>query len=225
MATLTRLRRRTAAAGLAAAALAIMLAGCANPFEPAKPEPPDPSGFTPDFTTPPKVLITLADALANKGPAGRLAWADAMADSTGPGTRGFFAFHDPLVLSAWRLSSSVPTPDPWKLENERRFYDWFVARYDGEYSMVWDRDDTSPIDDIDDAAGTALLHRKYYVAATPSTTTLIIAIGYVDLYMVKYDGRWFVTRWQDRLDPLIGVDPVDQDNRTLGWRRLESSSS
>jgi hypothetical protein len=47
----------------------------------------------------------------------------------------------------------------------------------------------------------------------------------VDLVLVKYDGRWWILRWEDRLDPLIGVDPVDQDNRTLGWRRLDSVSS
>lgn len=91
--------------------------------------------------------------------------------------------------------------------------------------MVFDADDTSPNDLIDETAGTALLHRKYYVAATASTTTLIVAVGYVDLYLVKYQGRWYVLRWEDRLDPLIGVDPVDPNNRTLGWRRLESVAS
>jgi len=223
MAALTPRLRRLAVAAFAALALAH--AGCANPFAPATPEPPDPSGITPDYSSPEKLINTLAEALANKGPAGRLAWADAMADSVGGDPRAFYAYQDPRVLSAWLLSSPVAPPDPWGLEEERRFYDWFVARYDGEYSMVWADDNDSPRDEIDESAGTALLHRQYYVAATPSTTTLIIAIGYVDLYMARYDGRWFVTRWQDRLDPLIGVDPVDQDNRTLGWRRMESSSS
>jgi hypothetical protein len=223
MAALIRALRR--AAGPLAAVLALALAGCANPFEPATPEPPDPSGIREDFSTPAKLLATLIAAIENKGPAGRLAWTDAMADSTGPDTRAFYAFHDPRVLSAWRLSSPVAPPEPWDLELEKRFYDRFIALYDGEYVMAFDDDDYSPNDVIDEAAGTALLHRKYYIAATVASSATVIAIGYVDLYMVKYDGRWFVIRWEDRLDPLIGVDPVEPDNVTLGWRRLESVSS
>lgn len=223
MAALIRLLRRAAPAALAALALAV--SGCTNPFAPATPEPPDPSGIREDFSTPAKLLQTLEAAIANKGPAGRLAWTDAMADSTGPDTRAFYAFQDPRVLSAWLLSSPVAPPDPWTLELEKRFYDKFVTLYDGEYAMAFDTDDTSPNDVIDESAGTALLHRKYYVAATVSNSAVIIAIGYVDLYLVKYDGRWFVIRWQDRLDPLVGVDPAEPDSRALGWRRLESVSS
>lgn len=223
MAALTRASRRLAWPVLAALALAV--SGCVNPFQPATPEPPDPSGIREDFSTPPKLLATLKAAIENKGQAGRLAWADAMADSTSPATRSFYAFHDPRVVSAWRLSSPVPPPEPWNLELERRFYDRFVALYSYEYLMEFDDDDTSPNDVIDDGAGTALLHRKYYVAASVPSSPVIIAIGYVDLYLAKYDGRWFVVRWEDRLDPQIGVDPSDPDNRSLGWRRLESVSS
>jgi len=213
------------AAGPLVAVCALALAGCANPFEPATPEPPDENGVVQDYSTPAKLLATLIAAIENKGPSGRLAWADAMADSTGPGTRAFYAFHDPLVLSAWRLSSPVAPPEPWDLELEKRFYDRFIALYDGEYVMAMDSSSTAPNDVIDESAGTALLHRKYYVATTISGSDLVIAIGEADLYMVKYDGRWFVIRWEDRLDPLIGVDPVEPDNVTLGWRRLESVSS
>lgn len=225
MAALTRIPGRAARPLLLALALAIAAAGCTNPFAPATPESPDAGGIVEDFSTPAKLLGTLEAAMGNKGPSGRLAWRDAMADSTGAGTRAFYAFQDPRVLSAWRLSSPVTPPDPWTIDNETRFYDKFIGQFDGEYVLVFDKDDTSPKDDIDESAGTALLHRKYYVGATASSTTLIVAIGYVDLYLVKYQGRWFVVRWDDRLDPLIGVDPADPNNRTLGWRRLESAAS
>lgn len=225
MAALTR--PRPASRWLLPTALALALAGggCTNPFAPATPEPPDSGGIVEDFSTPAKLLSTLEAAMSNKGPAGRLAWRDALADSVGDGTRAFYAFQDPRVLSAWLLSSPVTPPNPWTIDNETRFYDRFIGQFDGEYVMTFDRDDTSPLDDIRDAEGTALLHRKYYVAATNASTTLIVAVGYVDLYLVKYQGRWFVTRWDDRLDALIGVDPADPNNRTLGWRRLESAAS
>lgn len=222
MAALIRTLRRTARPLLAA--FALFLAGCANPFAPATPEPPDPSGITQDYSSPARLLNTLTAAMENKGEAGRLAWIDALADSTGPDTRAFYAFQDARVLSAWRLSSPVAPPDPWTIDNERLFYDRFI-QFDGEYTMQFGEDDTSPNDLIDETAGTALLHRQYIVATTAGSTTRIIAIGYVDLYLVKYQDRWFVIRWDDRLDPLIGVDPADPDNLTLGWRRLESASS
>ena len=72
MAALIRIFRR--AAGPLLVALALAVAGCANPFAPATPEPPDPSGITEDFSTPAKLLNTLVAAMENKGEAGRLAW-------------------------------------------------------------------------------------------------------------------------------------------------------
>ena len=91
--------------------------------------------------------------------------------------------------------------------------------------MTFEPDSTSPLDNIDNVAGTALLHRHYTVTAKTSSSTAIIAIGYVDLVLVRYDGRWWVLLWEDRLDDAIGVDPVIKDNRTIGWRRLDSVSS
>lgn len=223
MAALIRPRAATLLALVGALALAV--SGCVNPFEPATPEPPDSSGVVEDFSTIDRLLSTLVAAMENKGQAGRQAWANAMADSTGPGTRAFYAFHDPLVLSAWKLSSPVEPPEPWNLELERLFYDKFTALYNYDYVMVFDDDLTSPSDEIDESAGTALLHRQYFVAASVPSGAVVIAIGYVDLYLQKYDGRWFVTRWQDRLDPEIGVDPVEPESYTFGWRRLDSASS
>jgi hypothetical protein len=224
MAALNRLVRRVAWPLLTVFALSG--AGCTNPFKPATPEPPDPGGVPEDFSSPERLLATLELAIEDKGSStGRLAWANAMADSSGPGTRNFVANHDPRVLSEWLLSSPVPPPSPWGLYEERRFYDKFVTVYPKEYAMTFAPDSTSPLDIIDESSGTALLHRRYNVTANTSSSTAVIAIGYVDLVLVKYDGRWWVLRWEDRLDDAIGVDPVDKNNRTIGWRRLDSVSS
>lgn len=223
MAALTRIRR--AALRALAPALALALAGCTNPFAPAQPVPPSSGGIVEDYSTTARLLSTLVAAVQAKGPAGRQAWVNAMADSTGPGTRAFYAFADPQVLSKWNLNAPVDAPDPWDLELEKLFYDKFTGLFPYDYAMSFDPDLTSPSDEIDDVAGTALLHRKYYVAAGAPSGSIWIAIGYVDLYLVKYDGRWWVTRWQDRLDPQVGVDPTDPQNVTLGWRRFESVSS
>jgi hypothetical protein len=224
MAALIRFLRRAAWPLLTALALAG--AGCVNPFEPATPEPPDPGGVQENFSTPEDLIATLEAAIEDKGSStGRQAWANAMAESAGIGTRNFTAVHDPRVLSEWLLSAPVPPPDPWVLRDERRFYDRFVIVYPDEYDMTFLPDSTSPRDVLDEPSGTALYHRKYEVKANTSGSPKVIAIGYVDLFLVKYDGRWWVLRWEDRLDPLIGVDPVDKNNRTLGWRRLDSASS
>jgi hypothetical protein len=86
--------------------------------------------------------------------------------------------------------------------------------------MKFERDDGSPADFIDESAGTALLHRHYYIAAGPSDDTKVIAIGFVDMGLVKYDGNWHILLWKDRIDPQFGLDPT-ADVVPLGWRRLE----
>lgn len=208
-----------------ALAAAVLLGGCVNPFEPATPQPPDTGGITTDFTTPERLVQTLEIALENRQSAGRQAWLDALADSTGPGTRAFYAFQDSRVLADWRQSSPVEPPDPWDRTQESLFYDDFVNLFPADYEVTFDEDLTSPADDIDNSAGTALLHRRYVVETTIANATVAIAVGYVDLHLVRYDGRWFVTRWDDRLDANIGVSPQNLENRTLGWRRLDSVSS
>ena len=225
MDALTRLR--TPRAGAIAAALLVtglVLAGCTNPFKPATPEPPDQSGLVADYSTPAKLLSTLQAAMQTKGPAGALAWVDAMASPSGPFAPGFRAVHDPRVLDKWKLSSPVAPPEPWDYDLEKAFYNNFTSRVYPSYDfvMLFDRDDNSVDDEIDEAAGTATLHRFYYIAAALQDGAKIVAIGFVDLSLVKDQGRWYVLEWKDRVDPTIGVDPSDEDNVTLGWRRLEN---
>ena len=205
-------------------ALALTLSGCTNPFKPATPEAPDQGGLVADYSTPAKLLLTLQAAMQDKGPAGALAWIDAMASPTGVFAPGFRAVHDPRVLDKWKLSSPVVPPEPWDYELEKAFFNNFTSRVYPSYDfvMAFDRDDDSVDDVTDEAAGTALWHRRYYIAAALQDGAKIVAIGYVDLSMVRDQGRWYVLEWKDRVDPSIGVDPSDEDNVTLGWRRLEN---
>jgi hypothetical protein len=224
MAALTRFRPAAARPLALGIVLALAVSGCTNPFKPATPAPPDTQGLRADYSTPEKVLATLAAAMSVKA-SGATAWIDAMASPTGPFAPGFVAFQDPVVLDKWLLSSQVPPPDPWNTEVERTFFSYFVGNVYPQYPflMVFERDNNSIEDVIDEASGTATLHKHYYIAATlPDESTQIVAIGYVDLRMVKYEGSWHILIWQDRVDPAVGVNPTDQDYVTLGWRRLES---
>lgn len=205
-------------------ALALALSGCTNPFKPATPFPPSSGGLVADYSTPAKLLETLKAAMENKGPAGATAWIDAMASPTGPAPPGFVALPDPLVLDKWNISSQVPPPDPWNYEVEKTFFGSFVSDVypSYEFVMTFGPDNTSVQDVVDEASGTATLHRHYKIEAQLPAGPKAVAIGYVDLGMVKYGGSWHILLWKDRLDPTIGVNPTDQDNVTLGWRRMES---
>lgn len=211
-----------------AAVLLVATAGCVNPFEPAKPEKPTSAPVVPNFSTPDGVLATIRLAIENKGASGRNAFYDALGDSTTGATPSFYAVHDPSVVDAWRIIAQRDPPDPWWTWNEKRFYDYLIsvlAQF--TYAFQWAPDNSQPIDKIDDVAGTAILHRYYVLQATSTDGKLqtIIAIGYADLYLQRLGGRWYLIRWEDRVDPAIGVNPIDPKNRTMGWRRLDSTGT
>lgn len=225
MATLTRRARLALVAGSLLLA-AVLLGGCRNPFTPATPEPPAAGGVVEDFRTPDKVLETISLAIADKGQNGATAYANAYADSTQPTDKAFYAFHWPAAVDAWRASSPRDPPNPWDLRLERAFYQYLVAyRPTASYLMTWDADPTSPSDEIEVTPNLALIHRRYVLfTSTSETDVSVIAIGYADLYLYKDNGRWYIYRWQDRVDPNIGVNPVDLDQLSMGARRLDSTS-
>ncbi len=215
---------------LGCVALASLTASCTNPFRPADPPPPSGNAVVENFATPAAVLETIADAIRNKGPSGQTAYANAFAESTATRltSRAFYAFHFPAVVANWRTISQREPPSPWDLTLERNFYNYLVGVYETfDYTFVWERDSGSPNDEIDDASGTALLHRKYTLVASSESTleVKVIAIGFVDLFLYKDSGRWAIYRWQDRIDPQVGVTPVDPDELSMGARRLNSQSA
>jgi hypothetical protein len=162
-----------------------------------------------------------------KGSSGRNAYYDALADSTSASTPAFYAFHYPAVVDAWRLTAQRDPPNPWDLRLEKLFYDYLISVLpEFTYVFAWGPDNTAQLDQIDDSAGTALVHRYYELQALSSDGQIqkTIAIGFADLYMQKVNSRWVLIRWEDRVNPADGVNPADPDHRSMGWRRLDSTT-
>ncbi|MEO5988387.1 MAG: hypothetical protein ABIU54_13165 [Candidatus Eisenbacteria bacterium] len=226
MAALIRITQRALALGMLTLAL-LAVGGCRNPFTPADPEPPAAGGVTEDFRTPAKLLDTITAALADKGQSGASAYINAFADSTQASEKAFYAFHWPAAIDAWRAVSLRDPPQPWDLTLERAFYQYLVGyRPTASYTLTWNDDPTSESDEIDlpSAPNLAVIHRRYTLYTSTSETDIaVIAIGYADLYLYKANGRWFIYRWQDRIDPDIGVNPTDPEQLSMGARRLEST--
>ncbi len=209
-----------------ALALAVSVSGCRNPFQPATPELPTGLPVIENFSSPDSLLTTMANAVMKKGTSGRNAYYHALADSTGGLTPGFYAVPYPAVADAWRLTAQRDPPNPWNLPLEKLFYDYLIAVLPGfTYSFAWAHDNTQSVDILDDGAGTALYHRYYELQASSADglTTKTIAVGYADLYMLKVNSRWYLTRWEDR----VGKDQslADPEQRSMGWRRLDSTTS
>lgn len=208
--------------GVACAALALLASGCVNPFQPSDPEPPTSGGVVTNFTTPEKLLDTIAEAISAEA-SGAIAYSETLADSTAGTTPfGFYAVPDPLALTTWRQSSGRDPYDVGDVRHERLFFSDLLTVLDSfDYTFVFAEDTNSPNDDIDNTAGTALLHRFYVLQASSGSIEEIIAIGYADLYLRKHNGRWWLVRWDDRIDPATGVNPANLYNRSMGWRRLD----
>ena len=127
------------------------------------------------------------------------------------------------MLAEWRASPGAGDPyEPGDTRHERLFFSELMGVLESfEYQFAWGTDTGSERDEI--GAETALLHRYYQLTATSPDGLLFedIAIGYADLTMRKYNGRWWLVRWDDRIDPTIGVNPSNTYNRTMGARRLD----
>ena len=213
---------RWLATAVAAAALAA-LCGCTNPFEPAKPPASSGAGVVEDYSTSKKLLDTIAAAMAAKSD-GASAYINAFADSTTAGDLyGFHAFHDQSVIDLYNQTAGHNAPTDWNKTLERQFFSYFmgVEHPTFAFTLVWQKDPSQPIDE--DGSDRALLHRTYALEATLNNLQETIMIGRCDLYLYKNGPRWYIYRWQDRVDPSIGPNPqVNKDELSWGQRRLES---
>ncbi len=220
-----RLAPRLAVLALAWMAMTggVFSGGC-NLFRPAVPEPPTLPPIIPNYRSPEKTLATMAVALAAKAQ-GSQVWLGAFGDSAAAGVPGFHQFFDPADVAVYQGSCQCTAPSDWNLGQEQSFYlallnvrpsDSYAARFDS----VAAQPDPPPNDDTH-----VLLHRYYHVIATSpdGNSSLVIAIGYADLYFTKDSGeRWLITRWDDHVDPAVTANPVDPYQLSLGRRRLES---
>jgi hypothetical protein len=204
-----------------------LLSGCTNPFTPATPEPPGAGGgVVEQFNSTENLLATVAAAMSVRGVSGQTAYYNALADSTGPGVFAFYAFHAPGDIDAWHAQTGL-TPDPvWAQGQERPFFGYLGELAPGlTYAFTWTPDDLSGLDPTPTET-LAMVHRHYYLTASSSdfTSERIVAVGYADLYMQKVGARWFLYRWEDRIDPAYGANPSDPDAISMGRLRLNSYS-
>ncbi len=213
-------------------ALALAAAGCVNPFMPATPPPPGAGATVPHlFGTEDQLLGTIEAAFESPGALGRAAYEDALADSTTAETFAFYAFFPPAIVDAYHAATGAYPPDPWDQPHEMIAYDYLtnyiVAKYPTlKYSFAWTKDNTYSTEDVHEPTS-AILHRRYvYSAHSEDLVTVYkeLAMGYADLYLQKVNGRWYLYRWEDRIDPQspYGPDPVDPENVCMGKRRLDS---
>lgn len=229
MTTPSLFRRRMQLAGLLSGLLAasLLLASCQNPFTPATPETPDGDCIAEEYGTPDELLNTMALAIATRSPCGANAWTHAFAESTSASDRAFRAFYDPAVKASWQATTQQTAPEPWGLALESKMHtkiSGIISTY--VYVWQWLPDAGSGLDEFPADADTGLMHRRYKLFATDATgtQTLEIAAGYADLAVQKKGGRWSVFRWNDRLDPDVGLVPANQLAYSMSFRRLESVS-
>lgn len=204
----------------ALAALVLALAGAwgCDTFKPRRPEAPAGPPLYVTYSEPESTLDTMRRGLENRTDAGISAYMGALADTATDG-RAFLAFMDPAAADLWQQSSQKPPPDIWDRNRELNFLNYFTKRVvTSECQMAWTRDSRYP-----DLIGSSevVLYRHYVVSTLSPNDTL--AIGYAALTLdLVGAGSWKMTRWQDQVDPEIGIIPAKSTWLSFTSRRLET---
>ncbi len=206
---------------LAVTAIGLSGNGCSELHKPTAPVP-DRSHLHPSYAQPESCLHYMRLGIERKDAAGLDAYLGALADTTSDGV-GFHAFFDPLVWNAYPGLK----PADWDLPHEAQFLPVFIDMHADPYEMKWLPDEVYPYDYVSPEGDRMILHRRYEVRALRQATadTLLIAVGYAELHFARISAsRWALTRWQDRVDPAVGVEPADPEQRTFGYRRLDAGA-
>jgi hypothetical protein len=224
MGTLTLRASRPLRAGLVLGVLAVLVTGCGL-FKPATPEiGGGGSGCTlvPSYADTGDCLRYMQIGIQLKDDCGKEAYLGALADSTKDGM-GFHAFFDQAV---WEAYDGI-RPADWNLDYEAQFVSLFNNVKLLPYRMMWLPDTIHPYDYTNPEENRMILHRRYEVYALQESPvdTLLIAVGFADLYFAKISAsRWVLYRWEDRVDPRVGARPANEDYRTFGYRRLNAGA-
>jgi hypothetical protein len=223
MGTVIRRGSRPLRAGLVLGLLAALVGGC-NLFKPAIPEVGGVvATLLPRYDLPESCLHYMQIGIERKDNIGRQAYLGALADPTTDGM-GFLAVHDEEVLRDYEVASGGSPPE-WDLSHEAQFLSRFVQSFSDPYRMEWLEDIDYPIHNEYVAGDSAIKHRHYKVwALRPNTgDSLLIAVGYATMSFYHISAsRWALVRWVDRVDDSVKVHPVDEDQRTFSYRRLNA---
>ena len=195
-----------------------VFSGCRGLFTPATPEPPKGAPIVLNYRSPEATLLTMTGGMQAKAD-GAAAWLGAFADSSrpedGPGYHQFFDQADVVACAC-------EEPTDWRRKEEEQFYLYFLDTVHPSDDFVVSfepfESDPTPSETV------VILNRRYRVVAKGlDETATVIAIGVARLTFEKIAAdRWLITRWNDRIDPDVGIQPGDSELQTLGRRRLES---
>jgi hypothetical protein len=213
-------RRALVGVLLVASAIGLSSNGCSELPKPTAPVPDQPH-FSPSYAHPESCLRYMQLGIERKDHLGLDAYLGALADTVTDGV-GFHAFFDQAV---WNAYSGI-RPADWNRDYEAQFLSLFFNLKPSPYEMKWLPDENYPYDEMPDGDH-MILRRRYEVRVLQQSPagTLLIAVGYADLFFVRISAsRWVLYRWQDRVDPAVGVEPADPEQQTFGGRRLNAGA-
>jgi len=201
-----------------------VFSGCRDLFTPAVPEPPTGQSIVLNYRSPEATLNTMEAGIVAKG-RGSQAWLGGFADSTQPSeTPAYHQFFDSGDVGLFEAACGCEAPPDWRASQEQNFFQAFIeVRPSDDYVLVLEPRAEQP--DPQPGATQIVLYRQYQVLATApdGNSTLIIATGLADLTFTLRGSDWLITRWDDHVNPDVGVNPSDPYQVSLGRRRLEST--
>jgi hypothetical protein len=204
-------RRALSAAGLSAALVACLACAGCDLFKPATPE--TARGGTTirvDLTDPDSTLATMARAIQRKA-TGLTAYTQTLSDPTVDGA-AFNTVFDPAVANKF-----VNVPSTWSNQLESDFFGRLTAKWPEAYRLEWAEDEQNP----DDPSAPLIRHRRYQLFRETAGGDTRIAVGFAKLTFRLSSGRYVVQEWEDHVDPAIGINPLDADDVTFTFRRLQ----
>ena len=202
---------------------AALFQGC-DLFAPRVPQRPSQAGVLTSYVEPDSTLATLRRAIEAKAGSNALsAYLGGLATSTTDG-QDFNAVFDPGVVAGWASVTGRQPPDTWGAALEERLFGHLPSLSGKNYVFDWLTDIQHPNDD-DTGPNSKIVHRQYMLRAIPDGAGVVdtLVIGYADLAFLHSltTDKWVIAVWSDRVDPAVGVNPVNKIMLSYSARRLE----
>ncbi len=195
-----------------------LTAGCSL-FKPDTPEKPTSAvSIHEDFTDPESTLATMQRAFAARAD-GATAYLHCLA-SPARDQRSFIFVFDPKVLAATQYSGA------WTSNQEAIFYGLYATKFStGDDSLGFAVVPADP-DSEYTTGDTQVLVRSYGFVnidrpSSAPQTMIHFGTGSARISFVRVGGRWVIQTWTDRVDPTVGVQPVDGVDYSLSYWRWQ----